>query len=285
MAVHDMSAVTTAEPSGGPAEAGVRPLLAVNNVDVVYGVSLAVRGVSFTVPENGVVALLGPNGAGKTSIIRAVSGLLSMHNGSVRAGDILLDGTSIRGLAPDKIVARGVGQVPEGRLVFRQLTVEENLRAGTSARKVGNMGDALEGIYGLFPVLADRRKQKAGWLSGGEQQMVAVGRALMSQPRLLLLDEVSLGLAPRVVELIFQRLGEVRRNLRTAMLLVEQNAAIALEFADYGYILESGRVALEGTAAELTDNPAVQETYLGAGREGHSYRAQKHYRRRRRWVL
>ena len=280
-----MSAVTATEPSGEPVGAVARSLLAVQNVDVVYGVSLAVRGVSFSVPENGVVALLGPNGAGKTSVIRAVSGLLSMHNGSIRAGDVLLDGKSIRGLAPDKIVGRGVGQVPEGRLVFRQLTVEENLRAGTSARKHGNTGEALEGVFELFPVLADRRKQKAGWLSGGEQQMVAVGRALMSQPRLLLLDEVSLGLAPRVVELIFQRLGDVRRNLRTAMLLVEQNAAIALEFADYGYILESGRVALEGTAAELRDNPAVQETYLGAGREGHSYRTQKHYRRRRRWVL
>jgi branched-chain amino acid transport system ATP-binding protein len=285
MAVHDMSAVTAAEPPGGAAPADGRPLLAVSNIDVVYGVSLAVRGVSFTVPENGVVALLGPNGAGKTSVIRAVSGLLPMHSGSVRTGDIVLGGKSVRGLAPDKIVARGVGQVPEGRLVFRQLTVEENLRAGTSARKASNLRETLDGIYELFPVLAERRRQKAGWLSGGEQQMLAVGRALMSQPRLLLLDEVSLGLAPRVVELIFQRLGDVRRNLKTAMLLVEQNAAIALEFADYGYILESGRVALEGTAAELSDNPAVQETYLGAGREGHSYRTQKHYRRRRRWVL
>jgi branched-chain amino acid transport system ATP-binding protein len=277
---------TTVEPTAAEARrGGGRQLLAVNNVEVVYGVSLAVRGVSFTVPENGVVALLGPNGAGKTSIIRAVSGLLPMHSGSVRSGDIILDGKSVKGAAPDRIVARGVGQVPEGRLVFRQLSVEENLRVGAVARKGGNVRASMDGIFELFPVLAERRKQKAGWLSGGEQQMLAVGRALMSQPRLLLLDEVSLGLAPRAVELIFERLGDVRRNLETAMLLVEQNAAIALEFADYGYILESGRVALDGTAADLRNNPAVQESYLGTGREGHSYASQKHYRKRRRWVL
>jgi len=278
---------TTLEPGTAPEAAhdAGPPLLAVNNIEVVYGVSLAVRGVSFTVPDNGVVALLGPNGAGKTSVIRAVSGLLPMHSGSVRSGDIVLDGKSVRALPPDKIVGRGVGQVPEGRLVFRQLSVEENLRVGAAARKGANVRESMDGIFEFFPVLAERRRQKAGWLSGGEQQMLAVGRALMSQPRLLLLDEVSLGLAPRVVELIFERLGDVRRNLNTAMLLVEQNAAIALEFADYGYILESGRVALAGTAAELKTNPAVQESYLGAGREGHSYAAQKHYRKRRRWLL
>jgi branched-chain amino acid transport system ATP-binding protein len=280
--------VSAAAPTTGPATApggGERPLLAVNNVEVVYGVSLALRGVSFEVPENGVVALLGPNGAGKTSVIRAVSGLLGMHNGSVREGEIELDGKSIRGLAPDRIVARGVGQVPEGRLIFRQLTVDENLRVGASARKGANIAEGLDQIYELFPVLRERRRQKAGWLSGGEQQMLAVGRALMSQPRLLLLDEVSLGLAPKVVEMIFERLGEVRRNLGAAMLLVEQNAAIALEFADYGYILESGRIALAGTTAELKDNPAVQQAYLGAGAEGHSFASRKHYRKKRRWLL
>jgi len=278
--------VSATVPTGGPeapATSGRRPLLAVNNVEVVYGVSLAVRGVSFEVPEGGVVTLLGPNGAGKTSVIRAVSGLLGLHDGSIRDGEIELDGTSIRGLAADAIVARGVGQVPEGRLVFRQLTVEENLRVGATAHK-GNAGESLDQVYELFPVLRERRRQKAGWLSGGEQQMVAVGRALMSQPRLLLLDEVSLGLAPKVVELIFERLGDVRRNLGAAMLLVEQNAAIALEFADYGYILESGRVALAGTTAELKSSPAVQESYLGAG-EGHSYANRKHYRKKRRWAL
>ncbi len=261
------------------------PLLVVNNVEVVYGVSLAVRGVSFEVPDHGVVALLGPNGAGKTSIIRSVSGLLGMHSGSIRDGDIVFDGKSIRGLAPDKIVGRGVGQVPEGRLVFRQLSVEENLRVGATQRGEGGIGDAIDQIYEFFPVLRDRRRQKAGWLSGGEQQMVAVGRALMSKPHLLLLDEVSLGLAPKVVEMIFERLGDVRKELGTAMLLVEQNAKIALDFADYGYILENGKVALEGTADDLKSNPAVQETYLGAGGETHSYANQKHYRKKRRWVL
>ena len=280
--------MTTAVPAPGtasPPASGSRPLLAVNNIEVVYGVSLAVRGVSFEVPEKGVVALLGPNGAGKTSVIRAVSGLLGMHHGSVRDGDIELDGKNIRGLSPDKIVARGVGQVPEGRLVFRQLSVEENLRVGATARKGANVGQSLDQIYDLFPVLKDRRRQKAGWLSGGEQQMLAVGRALMSQPRLLLLDEVSLGLAPKVVEQIFERLGDVRRDLGAAMLLVEQNAKIALEFADYGYILESGRVAVAGTTAELADNPAVQQAYLGAGGERHSYASHKHYRKKRRWAL
>jgi branched-chain amino acid transport system ATP-binding protein len=278
------TASETPSAHGAVAAAG-QPLLGVNNIEIVYGVSLAVRGVSFTVPENGVVALLGPNGAGKTSVIRAVSGLLPMHSGSIRLGEITLDGKSIRTLAPDRIVARGVGQVPEGRLVFRQLSVEENLKVGATARKGAKVRESMDAIFELFPVLAERRKQKAGWLSGGEQQMLAVGRALMSEPRLLLLDEVSLGLAPRAVELIFERLGDVRRTLKTAMLLVEQNAAIALAFADYGYILESGRVALAGTAAELQTNPAVQETYLGAGREGHSYASHKHYRKRRRWVL
>jgi branched-chain amino acid transport system ATP-binding protein len=285
VAVHDVTTVDT--PTGratATAAGATRPLLAVNNVEVVYGVSLAVRGVSFEVPENGVVALLGPNGAGKTSIIRAVSGLLDMHNGSVRAGEIELDGKSIRGLSADRIVARGVGQVPEGRLVFRQLTVDDNLRVGASARKGLNYAEALEQVHELFPALHDLRRQKAGWLSGGEQQMVAIGRALMAQPRLLLLDEVSLGLAPKVVEMIFERLRDVRRDLGAAMLLVEQNAAVALDFADHGYILESGRIALAGTPAELKDNPAVQQSYLGAG-EGHSYAARKHYRKRRRWLL
>jgi branched-chain amino acid transport system ATP-binding protein len=279
--------VTVVDAPTGPARAdaaGPRPLLSANNIEVVYGVSLAVRGASFEVPENGVVALLGPNGAGKTSIIRAVSGLLPMHDGSVRAGEIELDGESIRGLSADKIVARGVGQVPEGRLVFRQLTVDENLRVGASARKGANTAEALDQVFELFPALRGLRRQKAGWLSGGEQQMVAIGRALMAQPRLLLLDEVSLGLAPKVVEMIFERLGDVRRDLGAAMLLVEQNAAIALDFADYGYILESGRVALAGAAAELKDNPAVQESYLGAV-DGHSYATRKHYRTRRRWLL
>jgi branched-chain amino acid transport system ATP-binding protein len=261
------------------------PLLAVENVEVRYGVSLAVRGVSFEVPENGAVALLGPNGAGKTSLIRAISGLLDVHHGAVRNGDIRLAGRSIRGLRADKIVSAGVAQVPEGRLIFGALSVEENLRVGSSARKTAGADDTLAQVYDLFPVLGERRSRQAGWLSGGEQQMLAIGRALMAGPRLLLLDEVSLGLAPKVIEDIFERLAGVRR-LGTSMLLVEQNARVALGFADYGYILESGRIVLEGASAELRDDPAVRRSYLGIRTDvgDHGFAQGKHYRRRRRWL-
>ena len=273
------------DPSGAP-RSSAGPLLVVDNIEVTYGVSLAVRGISFEVPENGAVALLGPNGAGKTSTIRAISGLLDIHHGSVRDGDIRFAGRSIRGMRADKIVASGVAQVPEGRLVFGQLTVEENLRVGASARTTPDVEDSLAQVYDLFPRLKERPKQQAGWLSGGEQQMVAIGRALMAAPRLLLLDEVSLGLAPRVIEGIFERLGEVRRELGTAMLLVEQNARVALGFAGYGYILESGRIVLEGPSSDLRDNSMVQESYLGvrSGDTGRAYGQVKLYRRRRRWL-
>jgi branched-chain amino acid transport system ATP-binding protein len=279
---------TTAErtdPAGQPG-GGTTPLLAVDNIEVTYGVSLAVRGISFEVPENGAVALLGPNGAGKTSTIRAISGLLDVHHGAVRDGDIRLAGKSIRGMRADKIVSAGVAQVPEGRLVFGQLTVDENLRAGASARKTPGMSDSLVQVYDLFPRLKERTKQQAGWLSGGEQQMVAVGRALMADPRLLLLDEVSLGLAPMVIEDIFARLGEVRRELGTAMLLVEQNARVALAFAEYGYILESGRVVLDGPSESLRNDPMVQESYLGVRKDDtHAgYGQVKLYRGRKRWL-
>jgi len=262
-------------------------LLAVDNVEVVYGVSLALRGISFQVPEDGAVALLGPNGAGKTSTIRAISGLLAVHNGAVRDGEIRLDGKSIRGMRAHKIVSAGVSQVPEGRLVFPQLSVEENLLVGASARKSPGVADTLTRVYDLFPRLKERTRQQAGWLSGGEQQMVAIGRALMAAPRLLLLDEVSLGLAPQVIASIFELLAEVRRELGTAMLLVEQNARAALAFADYGYILENGRVVLEGPSADLRDNPVIQESYLGVrgGAAGTRHFGEaKHYKWRTRWL-
>jgi branched-chain amino acid transport system ATP-binding protein len=232
------------------------------------------------------VALLGPNGAGKTTTIRAISGLLDLHHGSIRDGEIRLDGVSLKGMRTDRIVGAGVAQVPEGRHVFKELTVEENLRVGASARVKPGVDDTMAQIFDLFPRLKERFKQQAGWLSGGEQQMVAIGRALMAAPRLLLLDEVSLGLAPLVIEDIFERLREVRRDLGTAMLLVEQNARVALGFAEYGYILESGRIALEGPSGALRDDPTVRESYLGARREGTSlgYAQHKHYRRRRRWL-
>ena len=279
---------TTGSAASASGRTSAPPLLAVDNIDVVYGVSLAVRGISFVVPENGAVALLGPNGAGKTSTIRAISGLLDVHHGSIREGDIRLDGTSLKGMRPDRIVKAGVAQVPEGRLVFKELTVEENLRVGASARKTQGIDDSMTQVFDLFPLLKARVKQQAGWLSGGEQQMVAIGRALMATPRLLLLDEVSLGLAPLVIEDIFDRLNEVRRDLGTAMLLVEQNARVALEFAEYGYILESGRIAFEAESHALRDNPTVKESYLGVRHQdassGPGYAQHKHYRRRRRWL-
>jgi branched-chain amino acid transport system ATP-binding protein len=280
-----MSATSTGnDPAGGSAPG--QPLLVVDNIEVVYGVSLALRGVSFVVPENGAVALLGPNGAGKTTTIRAISGLLDVHHGSIRDGDVRLDGKTLKGMRPDRIVRAGVAQVPEGRLVFKELTVEENLRVGASARGSSGVDDTMTQVFDLFPRLKERIRQQAGWLSGGEQQMVAIGRALMASPRLLLLDEVSLGLAPLVIEDIFDRLHEVRRDLGTAMLLVEQNARVALAFAEYGYILESGRIALEGSSEALRDDTTVKESYLGARRDGAAagFAQHKHYRRRRRWL-
>ena len=283
-----MTATATGYAASARGQAAGPPLLAVDNIDVVYGVSLAVRGISFVVPANGAVALLGPNGAGKTSTIRAISGLLDVHHGSIRDGDIRFDGMSIKGMRPDRIVNAGVAQVPEGRLVFKELTVEENLRVGASARKIQGIDDSMTRVFDLFPQLKERVKQQAGWLSGGEQQMVAIGRALMAAPRLLLLDEVSLGLAPLVIEDIFERLNEVRRDLGTAMLLVEQNARVALAFAEYGYILENGRIAFEAESHALRDNPTVKESYLGVRRQdvasGSGYAQHKHYRRRRRWL-
>jgi branched-chain amino acid transport system ATP-binding protein len=279
-----MSAQT--DTSAAPGGRDAAPLLVAENLEVVYGVSLALRGISFVVPEHGAVALLGPNGAGKTTTIRAISGLLDLHHGAIREGDIRLGGKSLKAMRPHRIVASGVAQVPEGRLVFKELTVAENLEVGASARSRSGLDETLTQIFDLFPRLKERYKQQAGWLSGGEQQMVAIGRALMARPSLLLLDEVSLGLAPLVIEDIFRSLHDVRRDLGTAMLLVEQNARVALGFADYGYILESGRIALEGPSSALRDDPTVKESYLGARRDTatEGYAQHKHYRRRRRWL-
>ena len=266
---------------------GSGDILALRNVEVVYNeISLAVRGVSLSVPNGSVVALLGANGAGKTSTIRAVSGLLDIHNGRVREGDITLDGESIRKLSPHTLVARGIAQVPEGRQVFGHLTVEENLRVGASAHKGHQVKESLDTVYEMFPQLAERRRAEAGWMSGGEQQMVAVGRALMARPKLLLLDELSLGLAPQIIETIFARLAVVRTELHTSMLMVEQNARLALEFCDYGYIMENGRIVLDGPAGSLLGNSDVQEFYLGVSGEqaARSYASIKHYKRRKRWM-
>jgi branched-chain amino acid transport system ATP-binding protein len=260
-------------------------ILTLRNVEVVYNeISLAVRGVSLSVPQGSVVALLGANGAGKTTTIRAITGLLGINNGRVREGEITFLGEGIKKLAPHTLVSRGIAQVPEGRRVFGHLTVEENLRVGASAVKGHNMKESLDLIYELFPRLAERRKSEAGWMSGGEQQMVAVGRALMARPKLLMLDELSLGLAPQVIETIFARLQSVRDELQTAMLMVEQNAKLALEFCDYGYIMENGRIVLDGPAASLLNNSEVQEFYLGGGETARNYAATKHYKRKKRWM-
>lgn len=262
-------------------------VLVMKNVEVVYNeVSLAVRGVSLSVPNGRSVALLGANGAGKTSAIRAITGLLSIHDGRIREGDITMHGQSVRKLSPHALVARGMAQVPEGRQIFTHLTVDENLRVGASATRGLDVKTSLETVYELFPVLSDRRRQQAGWMSGGEQQMVAVGRALMARPRLLILDEVSLGLAPMVVETIFERLAKVRSELGTSILMVEQNAKVALDFCDYGYIMENGRIVLDGPSASLLSNPDVQEFYLGVGADEQvkNYASVKHYKRRKRWM-
>jgi branched-chain amino acid transport system ATP-binding protein len=258
-------------------------VLVIDNLEVVYDdVLLALRGVSLEVPQGAIVALLGANGAGKTTTLRACTGLLPVHRGAVRRGTISLDGKRIDGLGAPEIVAAGVAQAMEGRRVFPELTVEENLRVGGYARHSRVQG-GLRRMFDLFPVLGERRGQPAGYLSGGEQQMLAIARALMSEPRYLLLDEPSLGLAPRIVAQIRDLI--VRLNEEgTSILLVEQNAAMALSIAEHGYVLETGAIALDKPAAALRADDDVREFYLGLREEGtaRSFRDLKHYGRRRR---
>jgi branched-chain amino acid transport system ATP-binding protein len=260
-------------------------VLQVQNLEVVYDdVMLVLRGVSLTVPAGAIVALLGANGAGKTTLLRAVSGLLDVHDGEVTKGAVLLDGAPIHRLRPAAVVRRGVSQVMEGRRTFAELTVEENLRLGGHTRPA-RVGESLERIYGLFPVLAQRRRATAGYLSGGEQQMLAMGRAMMADPKYLLLDEPSLGLAPRLVEQVRDLVVEINRA-GTAVLLVEQNATMALSVASHGYVLETGKVVLDKPADELLADSDVREFYLGLHPEGavKSFREVKHYKRRKRWL-
>jgi branched-chain amino acid transport system ATP-binding protein len=240
-------------------------VLVIENIEVVYDdVLLALQGVSLELPEGGIVALLGANGAGKTTALRACTGLLPIHRGTIRRGAISLDGRRIDGLAAPEIVRAGVAQVMEGRRVFAELTVEENLRVGSYTSRA-RLQERLRRMFDLFPVLGERRGQRAGYLSGGEQQMVAIARALMSEPRYLLLDEPSLGLAPRIVAQVRDLI--VRLNEEgTAILLVEQNAAMALSIAEHGYVLETGRIALDKPAAALQADDDVRELYLGGGR-------------------
>lgn len=261
-------------------------LLAVKNLEVVYkDVILVSRGVSLEVPEGAIVALLGGNGAGKTTLLRAMSGLLDIHDGAVTKGEVTLDGEAIHELSPANIVTRGVTQVLEGRRVLAELSVEENLMLGAHTNRKAALQN-LERVYSLFPVLAERKKSIAGYLSGGEQMMLAIGRALMSGPRYLLLDEPSLGLAPFLVSRIRDLIVEINAQ-GTTVLLVEQNAMMALSIASHGYILETGKVVMDKPAAELLQDDDVREFYLGIGSDGEHSRSLKnvkHYRRKKRWI-
>ena len=262
-----------------------RPILQVANLEVVYSdVILVLRGVSITVPAGQIVTLLGANGAGKTTLLRAVTGLLGVHRGRITKGTVTLDGERVDGLDPAAIVRRGLGQVMEGRRIFAELTVDENLRAGGFTRRDrAELKDSYERVMSLFPVLRERHRSVAGYLSGGEQQMLAIGRALMASPRLLLLDEPSLGLAPIVVQQIREIVTDINAQ-GTSVLIVEQNATMALSIADHGYVMETGKVAMGGPAQQLLADRDIQEFYLGVGETGRrSFRDVKTYRRKRRW--
>ena len=267
---------------------GAKALLTVNNIEVIYDhVILVLKGVSLRVPEGGIVALLGANGAGKSTTLKAISGLLRTERGEVTKGAIEFLGQPIHRRDPTDIVRRGVVQVMEGRRVFEHLTVEENLLTGAYTRANGrSISTDLELVYRYFPRLKDRRGVRAGYVSGGEQQMLAIGRALMARPRLMLLDEPSMGLAPMLVQEIFDIVSRLNREEKVAVLLAEQNASMALRFAQYAYVMESGRIVLDGDAPTISDNEDVKEFYLGLSGVGHrkSYRDVKHYRRRKRWL-
>ena len=263
-------------------------VLEVNNIEVIYNhVILVLKGVSLNVPKGGITALLGGNGAGKTTTLKAISGLLASERGEVTKGLIKYRGNIIQHQDPADIVKAGVVQVMEGRHCFEHLTVEENLMTGAYTRRDGNAAiqTDLEMVYSYFPRLKERRRSQAGYTSGGEQQMTAIGRALMSKPETILLDEPSMGLAPQLVEQIFEIVKSVNENEGVTCLLAEQNTNVALRFAHYGYILESGRVVMDGPAAELRENPDVKEFYLGMSEEGRkSFRDVRSYRRRKRWL-
>ena len=263
-------------------------LLGINNIEVIYDhVILVLKGVSLSVPEGGIVALLGANGAGKTTTLKAISNLLRYERGDVTKGTIEFRGRRVDRLSPDELVKLGVVQVMEGRHCFAHLTVEENLLTGAYTRSAGRaeLSRDLERVYGYFPRLRERRGAQAGYTSGGEQQMTALGRALMARPSMILLDEPSLGLAPQVVEEIFGIVRTLNQNEKVSFLLAEQNTSVALRYADYGYILENGRVVMDGAAGDLAANEDVKEFYLGiASGARRSFKDVKHYRRRKRWL-
>ncbi|MFQ5936702.1 MAG: ABC transporter ATP-binding protein [Acidiferrobacterales bacterium] len=264
------------------------PLLSVNNIEVIYDhVILVLKGVSLEVPEGGIVALLGANGAGKTTTLKAVSNILEAERGDVTKGTIEYQGDRVENLTPADLVRRGVIQVMEGRHCFEHLTVEENLLTGAYSRTDGRgaIQQDLELVYSYFPRIKERRTGLAGYISGGEQQMTSLGRALMSRPKMILLDEPSMGLAPQLVEEIFEIVEKLNQNENVSFLLAEQNTQMALRFSQYGYILENGRVVMDGDSKTLSENEDVKEFYLGmSGENRKSFRDFKHYKRRKRWL-
>jgi branched-chain amino acid transport system ATP-binding protein len=263
-------------------------LLQLNNISVVYSdVIQILKGVSLTIQKGQIVSLLGSNGAGKTTTLRAISGLLKPENGAVTEGSIEYEGRSIQNAPPETITRRGIIQVLEGRPPFEHLTVEENLRVGTAARfGRASTKEDLDLVYHYFPPLQARRRSLSGYCSGGELQMLAIGRALMARPRLLLLDEPSLGLAPLLVKEIFEIVGRINKEQGTTIVLVEQNANMALQLAHYGYVMENGKIVMEGAASDLRENPDVKEFYLGVATSGtlKTYKDVKAYKRRKRWL-
>ena len=263
------------------------PVLQVNNVEVVYNdVVLVLHGVSLQVPDRQIVALLGANGAGKSTTLKAISGLLETEDGEVTRGEVLFRGERIDGVAPDRVVRRGVFQVMEGRRIIEDMTVIENLRMGAYTRAGGASADDIEAVFAYFPRLRERRSGLAGYLSGGEQQMLAIGRALMARPQLILLDEPSMGLSPMLVAEVFEIIRKINVEQGIPMLLVEQNSRAALGVASYGYIMENGKVVMEGTSRELQDNEDVRQFYLGVGDSNarRSFKGLKSYKRRKRWL-
>jgi len=278
----------TASLAPAPAATASRAGLSVNNIEVIYDhVILVLKGVSLEVPEGKIVALLGANGAGKSTTLKSISNLLAAERGDVTKGTIEFRGQRVDKLTPNELVRMGVCQVMEGRHCFAHLTVEENLLTGAFTRKVSRamVRDALERVYHYFPRLKTRRTSLSGYTSGGEQQMTAVGRALMAQPSMILLDEPSMGLAPQIVEEIFEIVQDLNNKEGVSFLLAEQNTTVALRYANYGYILENGRVVMDGVAADLATNEDVKEFYLGLSSGGRkSFRDVKHYRRRKRWL-
>jgi branched-chain amino acid transport system ATP-binding protein len=279
-----MTAVAQATQSTAPADA----ILTVNNIEVIYDhVILVLKGVSLGVPKGGIVALLGANGAGKTTTLKAISNLLHSERGEVTKGSIVFDGEEVQARSPNELVRRGCVQVMEGRHCFGHLSIEENLLTGAFTRRDGRVAirDDMERVYAYFPRLKERRDSIAGYTSGGEQQMCAIGRALMARPKMILLDEPSMGLAPQIVEEIFQIVRDLNEKEGVSFLLAEQNTYQALKYARYGYILENGRVVMDGEAKALRENEDVKEFYLGiAEGKRKSFREGKHYKRRKRWL-